>query len=480
MSPATPGPPGPTPGPGLDVLREAWAGGTATPEDVVDGVLARVAATAADHAWTSTFGRTALLARARAVVGHPGPLAGIPIGVKDSIDVAGLPTTVGCPAYAYTPSASATAVRNAERAGAVVVGKHNLDQFAMGLVGTRSPYGRGESVYGQGMVSGGSSSGSALAVARGVVPVAIATDTAGSGRVPAALNGIVGVKPTRGLVSTVGLVPACRTLDCVTVMAAGVGDALTLLAAIAGPDDAEPAGPPRSLAPPPPPGTRFRIGLPATSTLEFFGDGVMRSAHLAARAGAVARLGADAVEVDLTPFTAAGDLLYEGPWVAERLAVFGSFMADHPGAIEPVVEQVIRSGERFTAVDTFDALYRLQDLRHAVAPLWRDVDAVLVPTIGTTFTHAEVDADPVRRNLMLGRYTQSGNLLDLAAVALPLGTTPDGRPLGVSLLGPAGSDLTLAAIAADLLGEPAAPSPGVLAAFADAGLLPSTLQEAAA
>ncbi|WP_088317815.1 allophanate hydrolase [Kineosporia sp. R_H_3] len=471
--------PGPTPGPSVADLRAAFAAGATTPARLVDDVLARIAGTAADHAWISVAPRAALLARAGQVDAAL-PLAGVPIGVKDSIDVAGLPTTNGCPAYAYTPAESATAVRRAEAAGALVVGKHNLDQFATGLVGTRSPYGRGESVYGQGMISGGSSSGSALAVARGVVPVAIATDTAGSGRVPAALNGIVGIKPTRGITSTVGLVPACRTLDCVTVMGARLADALTLLAAIAGPDDAEPWGPPRRLAPPPPQGFRPRIGLPATSTLEFFGDGVMAAAHLAARADAVARLGADGVEIDLTPFTAAGDLLYEGPWVGERLAVFGDFMDAHPGEVEPVVEQVIRSGARFSAVDAYAALYRLQDLRHAVAPLWRDVDTVLVPTVGTTFTQAQVDADPVRRNLMLGRYTQSGNLLDLAGIALPLGTTPDGRPLGITLLGPAGSDLTLAAIAARLLDEPAAPGPVVLDLLADAGLLPSTRQEAAA
>ena len=439
---------GPTPTALADVRARYAAGGT-TPEDVARGVLQRIEERD-DHAWISTFGEAELVRRAHeleraadAAGGIDGlPLYGVPIGVKDSIDVAGLPTTVACPDYAYLPERSAEAVRRAEAAGAIVVGKTNLDQFATGLVGARSPYGACESVYGGGMISGGSSSGSAVAVASGTVPVAIATDTAGSGRVPAALNGIVGLKPTLGTISTAGLVPACRTIDCITVMASGVDDAVALYRAIAGPDPENPYSRDEH-EPAAPPAGPFRLGLPDESQLDFFGDDAMRAAHLAARAG----LAAQTKSVDLDPFTEAGDLLYAGPWVAERDADLGDFIRADPASVLPVVRDIITGSPAYSAADLFRAQHRLKALRRIVNRVWDDVDALVLPTIGTTWTIDEVLADPIAKNTALGRYTMFANLLDLAAIAVPAGLTADGRPVSLMLVGPARSDLVLAAIA---------------------------------
>ena len=447
----------------LAELRAAYTSGRVTPSALVGEVLARIAARA-DHAWITVRSEAELLAVAhrleRRADGHgieDLPLYGVPVGVKDSIDVAGLPTTNACPDFAYIPVTSATAVRRLEAAGAFVVGKTNLDQFATGLNGTRSPYGVPESVYGGGLISGGSSSGSAVAVAAGVVPVALATDTAGSGRVPAAMNGIVGLKPTTGMISTLGLVPACRSADCITVMASRVDDAMAVYDAVAAPDPGNPWSrpEPRDLALAPG-GRPPRLGLPDAGALEFFGDDVMRAAHLAARSRAAAELDAGTVDVDLAPFHEAGDLLYGGPWVAERDADLGDFIRANPRSVLPVIRDIIVGGPRYSAVDTFRAQHRLRWLRHQIRPVWEHVDALLLPTIGTTFTVDEMRADPIDRNTMLGRYTRFGKLLDLAALAFPAGTTPDGRPLGLMLVGPARSDRVLAGLAARLLGEPVA------------------------
>jgi len=443
-------------------LRAAYATGRVTPSALVGQVLRRIAERD-DSAWISVRDEADLLAAARRLedaaaadgIEHL-PLYGVPVAVKDSIDVAGLPTTLACPDYAYVPATSATAVRRLEAAGAFVVGKTNLDQFATGLNGTRSPYGVPRSVYGGDLISGGSSSGSAVAVASGCVPVALATDTAGSGRVPAAMNGIVGLKPTPGMISTAGLVPACRSADCITVMATRVDDAMAVYDAVAAPDPGNPWSrpEPRDLTAPardrPP-----RLGLPAPVALEFLGDDVMRAAHLAARAHAAARLGADTVDVDLAPFQEAGDLLYGGPWVAERDADLGDFIRANPGSVLPVIRQIIVGGPEYTAVDTFRAQHRMTQLRHEVRTVWEHADALLLPTVGTTFTVTEMLADPIDRNTMLGHYTRFGNLLDLAAIAFPAGTTPDGRPLSLMLVGPARSDRVLADLAARLLGESA-------------------------
>jgi allophanate hydrolase len=452
----------------LAQLRDDYRSGATTPTQVITDVLAQIERTRDDHAWITVGTAADLLAAAAALEARAAdlehlPLYGVPLAVKDNIDVAGYPTTNACPDFSYRPERSATAVQRAVDAGAIVVGKTNLDQFATGLVGARSPYGMPMSVFGQDIVSGGSSSGSALAVATGIVPVALATDTAGSGRVPAALNGIIGIKPTLGLVSTLGLQPACRTIDGITVMGTTMADAMTLFSVIVGPDPDNPWGrTPAALSPARNPAgdeKPLRLGLPASSSLEFFGDVAMRQAHLAAREKAVSQLGAATVEIDLTLFLEAGALLYQGAWVAERLADLEPFLTahpveTHPDSVHPVVRGIIEGGARFSAADAFRTQHRLRNLRHLTKPVWDDVDALLLPTIGTTFTLDEVLAEPMARNAALGHYTHFTNLLDLAALSLPAGLTSDGRPAALMLIGPANSDLTLASIAATLLNEP--------------------------
>jgi allophanate hydrolase len=373
------------------------------------------------------------------------PLYAVPCAVKDNIDVAGFPTTAACPAFSYTPDRHAGSVARLLAAGAIVVGKTNLDQFATGLNGTRSPYGAPESVFGGDLISGGSSSGSAVAVASGVVTFALGTDTAGSGRVPAAMNGIVGLKPTRGLVGTSGVLPACRSLDCVSVFTRDVADAATVLAVLAGPDPDDPwSRTPHAVDVP----ARPRLAL--ADGLDFAGDIAMAVAFnkIADRAAARA---AETVHVPVEPLVEAGDLLYTGPWVAERLAGMEAFLATNPDDVLPVTRAVIERGADFTAVDAFRARHRLQELRAECNRAWLDADVLLLPTVPTTFTRAQLADEPVARNLVLGRYTQFANLLDLAALAVPAGVTADGRPVGVTLLGPAFSEARLFAAATELI-----------------------------
>jgi allophanate hydrolase len=446
---------GPSIGPSVAEILASHAGGTGSPTKTALRVADSIAARGDDGTWISTVPRDELLAAANQIENRPGartlPLYGVPFGVKDSIDVAGIPTTLACPDYAYVAATTAPAVRRLLDAGALYVGKTNLDQFATGLNGTRTPYTVPRSVYGGEIISGGSSSGSALAVALGQVPFAVATDTAGSGRVPAALNGVVGFKPSRGLISTVGLVPACKSLDCISVMAGCIDDVDRVVDVMIARDDddawSRDRGPRHGGAP-------IRVGLPPIDELDFFGDAAMCNAHSGFR-DQLARQ-TSIVDVSLEPFLAAGSLLYQGPWVAERLVVFGDFLAEHPESIHPVVRDIFRGGEKYTAVDAFSALQRLQELKAQVGRLWKTMDVLVVPTIGTTFTVDEVLARPIDCNTMLGHYTHFGNLLDLLGVALPLGVTVDGRPFSATLLGPALSDDTALQLAAQLLDEPRA------------------------
>ncbi|WP_214402948.1 allophanate hydrolase [Pseudonocardia lacus] len=436
-------------------LRDAYAAGL-RPAAVVEAVLERIAARGADAVWISRFDAAALRAEAAAVEGRWGggprpPLYGVPFAVKDNIDVAGLPTTAACPAFGYDPMADATSVRRLREAGAIPVGKTNLDQFATGLNGGRSPYGAPESVFGGDLVSGGSSSGSAVAVAAGTVSFSLGTDTAGSGRVPAAMNGIVGLKPTRGLVSTAGVVPACRSLDCVSVFTTRLDDAAAVLDVLAAPDPADPWS--RTGAPPPPT-DGLRLLLAAPGALDHEGDTAYAAAF-----DAVARTAADRAtavgHVEPGPLLEAGDLLYGGPWVAERRAGLADFVDARPDAVLPVVRAILDGGARFDAVDAFRARHRLQELRAWTARLWERGDVLLLPTVPTTFTRAELAAEPVARNLVLGRFTQFANLLDLAAVAVPAGFTADGRPVGATLLGPAFTEGRLLSAAHELIEEAA-------------------------
>ena len=414
----------------------------ADPVATIEAIYDRIAAAGDDGVWINRVSRADALERACAVRNMPpGPLRGVPFAVKDNIDVAGLPTTAACPDFAYTAERSATAVRRLEAAGAIVIGKTNLDQFATGLVGTRTPYGVSRNPFDARYIPGGSSSGSAVAVATGLVSFALGTDTAGFGRVPAGFNNIVGLKPTRGLISCAGVVPACRSLDCVSVFALTVEDAATVMAAAGGPDAADPFS--REITPRPALASgNLRVGVPAEADLVFDGDPLAAAAF----DDAVARLSALGTSVerfDMAPFRETAALLYSGPWVAERLAVVAEFLAKSPDSFHPITRQIIEGGARFSAVDTFRALYRLEELRRQAGTVWQGFDVLMMPTSPTIYTLAQIAAEPIRHNSMLGTYTNFVNLLDLCALAVPNGMRPDGLPTGITFLAPADSDALL-------------------------------------
>jgi allophanate hydrolase len=434
----------------LSALRQFYAQG-GTPLDMVESVLARCDAWPDQAVFiTRASGAQMRAAAQRLMEDHPNPdslpLWGVPFAVKDNIDVAGFPTTAACPAFAYPPLQDAAVVARLRAAGAIVIGKTNLDQFATGLNGTRSPHGAPRSVFDDRYISGGSSSGSAVAVAAGLCSFSLGTDTAGSGRVPAALNNIVGIKPTLGLLSTTGVVPACRTLDCVSIFAANVGDATAVRQAAEGFD----AGDPFSRRAAPVALSRQRLGVLAGSEREFYGNGDVERRYDAAIAAAE-RGGATIVPIDYAPFRAAADLLYGGPWVAERLAAVADFFASHQADMDPVVRSIIGGAQGQTAVDAFLGRYRLAELRRQTEATWASVDMLLLPTTPTTYTVAEMQAEPVLRNSHLGRYTNFVNLFDLAAIAIPAGfDSADRLPAGVTLIGPAFSDDAIAQYAAEL------------------------------
>lgn len=419
----------------LQDWQQAYRAG-AKPQELLPALLTGLSGD--DPAWISLIGADALKARI-AALDPASPLYGIPFAVKDNIDVAGLPTTCACPDFAYQPDRSATAVARLEAAGAVVIGKTNLDQFATGLVGTRSPYGVVPNAFSPEHVSGGSSSGSASVVARGLVPFALGTDTAGSGRVPAGHNNLVGLKPTRGLVSTRGLVPACRTLDCITVLSLSVDDADTVLGLMQGYDGDDPysrkAGP---TAPPWP--ARPVLGIPAAP--DWFGDGVAAAAWEAACAR-LTSLGVELRPIDFRPLWDVAALLYDGPWVAERYAAIEQIMFETPEMVHPVVRSIIERAERFSAADGFKAEYRRMELARQVEGLIAGLDGLLVPTAPTLPTIAQVMDDPVGVNSRMGLYTNFVNLLDWSAIALPGGMRADGLPAGITLIAPAWNEARL-------------------------------------
>lgn len=436
----------------IAALTKAYADGSLTPEAVLDEVYARIDQRGERPVWIHLLQRTEAgmqlaAARARKAQGADLPLFGIPFAVKDNIDVAGLPTTAGCPDFAFRPERTATVVQRLIDAGAILIGKTNLDQFATGLVGTRSPFGACSSVFDERYVSGGSSSGSGVAVAAGLVSFALGTDTAGSGRVPAAFNNIVGLKPTKGLVSTSGVLPACRTQDVVSIFAGTAGDALAVLR-VAGAYDETDAysrkGPPATVQPAAwPPG--FRFGVPRDG-LEFFGDEAA-AGLFAASVERLEALGGTRVEVDFTPFRDAAQLLYSGPWVAERLAAIRAFAEAKPESIHPVVRGIVLGAAKLSAVDAFAGLYTLAELTRRAEAEWAAMDVLLLPTTGTTYTIEELAADPVRLNSNLGYYTNFVNLMDLSAIAVPAGFRDNGLPFGVTLIGRAFADGALAALA---------------------------------
>ncbi len=369
-----------------------------------------------------------------------GALQGLRVAVKDNIDVAGLPTTAACPAFAYTPTQHAAVVQRLLDAGAQVVGKTNLDQFACGLNGTRSPYGAVPNAFDPAYVSGGSSSGSAYVVATGQVDFALGTDTAGSGRVPAGLNNIVGLKPSKGLISTRGVVPAAQSVDCVSIFARTVGLAAQVLAVAQGHDAKDPFSRPLQLATRPFPAT-FRFGVPAS--LAFCGDELARS-EFEQSVTRLTALGGTPVTIDFSPLAEAAALLYESALVAERYAAIRPFFDAHEAQVMEPVRSIIASGRAYSAADLFDAQTRLRALGQRAAALWQGVDLLLVPTAPTHYRIADMLADPVALNRNLGAYTNFVNLLDYAALSVPSSLRADGLPFGITLIGPCGSDWQLA------------------------------------
>lgn len=429
----------------LDIanLERLYAEGETTPDRIVREVYTRIRAKGIRPDWITLVGEETAVAKARAAA--RGPLYGIPFAVKDNIDVAGLPTTCACPAFAYVPERSATVIELLEQAGAVLIGKTNLDQFATGLNGTRSPYGIPASTFNPDYIAGGSSSGSAVAVASGLVSFALGTDTAGSGRVPAAFNNIIGLKPTKGLISMRGVVPACRMQDTVSIFALTVADAAKVAMTVIAFDDEDPFArndAPRFMVDAAP--TPLRVGVPK-EPIPFFGDKHYEALYHAS-IDRLAALGTGIVPVDYAPFARAASMLYGGPWVAERLVAIGDLATRNPQAIHEVVRGIILGAKEKSAAETFKAFYDLAEFIREARGEWAKVDCLLLPTAGTTYTIAEMLADPVTLNTNLGAYTNFVNLMDLAALAVPAGFRRDNIPFGVTLIGPALSDGALASV----------------------------------
>lgn len=415
---------------------------------VAEGVLSRLAAYDAvqPQTWICRIApddlrHAASIIDARLARGEHLPLAGVPFAVKDNIDVAGLPTTAGCPAFAYVPQRSAFVVRRLLNAGALLVGKTNLDQFATGLVGTRSPHGAPRCVYNLDYISGGSSSGSAVATAAGLVAFALGTDTAGSGRVPAAFNHLVGLKPSKGRWSTSGVVPACRTLDCISAFTSSVADATLIDDVVAGFDAEDDYA--RHL-PDHPAGER--IGVPLPRQRNWCGD--VHSEYLYSRAiEHLSSLGHTIIETDISELSNAAALLYQGPWVAERTAAIGALLQQNPDGIDPVVRGIVSAGLNVSGVDVFKGQYRLAHYARQAAAVWDKVDVLMLPTTPTIYRVREIAASPLALNANLGLYTNFVNLLDMAAIAVPAGFRDNGTGFGVSFIAPAGTDRALLALA---------------------------------
>ena len=432
----------------LATLRAAYTAGTLTPTALVDELVARLDAHGDPAVWIHRLSRDELLAHARRVEERGAatqPLYGVPFAIKDNIDLAGVPTTAACPEFAFTPAESAPVVQRLLDAGAIPLGKTNLDQFATGLVGVRSPYGVPRNPFRADVIPGGSSSGSAVAVAAGLVSFSLGTDTAGSGRVPAGLNNLIGLKPTKGALSTRGVVPACRSLDCVSIFALTCADAAEVQRVAEGFDPAD------SFSRTRPSLSAFasapRIGVPAARDLQFFGDTEAEKLFHDSLARANA-LGAKLVEIDFAPFRETAALLYQGPWVAERWAALRAFHQKHADAFFPITRKIVEGAAHLTAADTFEGFYQLAALARRAAAEWEKMDTLLLPTAPRPYTVADLIADPLGPNTRLGTYTNFVNLLDLAAVAVPAGLRRDGVPWGVTFVAPAWRDADLLALGA--------------------------------
>jgi allophanate hydrolase len=433
-------------------LRHLYLMGSLKPTDLVRQLDTEIGTEDTRHIWIRRLSLDEILAYASNLESKniaDLPLYGVPFAIKDNIDLAGIPTTAACPEFAYTPTQSATVVQKLIDAGAIPVGKTNLDQFATGLVGTRSPYGACQNSFDSEYISGGSSAGSAVSVALGMASFSLGTDTAGSGRVPAAFNNLVGHKPTCGLLSTTGVVPACRTLDCVSIFALSTEDAALVLESAQGFDETDAYSRKALPAPANIPQTAFRFGVPKSTQLAFF-ENAETPMLFQQTIQQLESMGGKAVEIDFEPFLETARLLYEGPWVAERYAAIRAFFDTKPEAIFPVTKQIIGGAVKFNAADTYESQYKLKALQRKAEAVWSEIDVMVTPTAGTIYTIKQVNADPVRCNSNLGYYTNFMNLLDLSATAVPTGFLKNGLPFGVTICAPAFNDKSLLNLAGQL------------------------------
>lgn len=431
----------------LTALHDAYTNG-ASPVDVIDEIFRRLVAVNDPGIFIHLRSQEELKEEAEALGSFDPnlPLWGIPYAAKDNIDVAGIETTAGCPAYAYTPNADAFVIANLRAAGAIVIGKTNLDQFATGLVGIRSPYGAPLNAVDPDIVPGGSSGGSGVIVGHGIATFSLGTDTAGSGRVPAALNNIVGLKPTLGTLSASGVVPACRTLDTVSIFALTVDDAYAAFAVARGYDPTDAYSKPIPHLDMHAPKMPLRVGVPDAASIKFFGDTVQQAAF-DRDVALLKSKGAEIDYIDFSPLYAIADMLYEGAWVAERYTVIDALLATDPDAIHPVTRKIITHAESMSAADAFNGMYRLADLKRAAEPMLAGLDMMCVPTIPTFYSLSDLKADPVTPNSNNGTYTNFVNLLDMCAIAVPTAARNDGRPGSVTLISDAGKDANVAAVA---------------------------------
>lgn len=465
----------------LSALRTGYLQREWSLRDVIDTVIARCDAHADNPIWICRLTRDELdtyITQLEEKDPVSLPLYGVPFAIKDNIDLAGVPTTAACREFAYTPEKSAFVVQLLIDAGAIPIGKTNLDQFATGLNGTRSPFGAPRNSFNKDYISGGSSSGSSVAVALGQVSFSLGTDTAGSGRVPAAFNNLIGVKPSRGLLSVSGVLPAGHSLDCVTLFCLNCNDAETLLALTAKFDAGDEYSRAATLTMSATANRKLKIGIAQKEQLEFFGDAGYAAAYNAFVAG-LSNQNVELVPTDISPLLECARLLYEGPYVAERYAAIEEFVTKTPQLMNPVVRAIIEPASRFDAISTFKTEYRRQQLQQQSRPLFRDIDCLLLPTAGALFTLQQLQEEPIKRNSELGYYTNFMNLLDLAAIAVPAGFTSARLPFGVTLIGTTFSDFELLAIAHRLLsstpitegatGQPWKPAPLVNAGL---GYLP--------
>lgn len=433
-------------------LRAAYKDGTQTPHELVDQIFQRIDERENDGVWITVVDRKTALNRTKDLESIPVerrddyPLYGFPFSVKDNIDVAGVPTTAACPDFAYTPDQSSTVVDRLEAAGAIFIGKTNLDQFATGLVGTRTPHGSARNPFNESFISGGSSSGSAVSVSAELVSFSLGTDTGGSGRVPASYTNTVGLKPTRGLLSNTGSVWACRSIDCICIFALTCEDAADVLAVAQGYDPADPFSrppPPQETTPDAP--ASFSFAVPQAKDFDFAGCQGSADSFEDAVATLISS-GGERVEIDYGILDEVSDMMFKGPLLTERYLSVGEFIESNPESCLPITRQTIESSKQYSAIDTIRMNYRIAEIKRELEGMWRQFDILVVPTIPRPFTLAELEAEPIEANLSHGKYTYFVNTLDLAAVEVPNGILPNGVPCGITFIGPAFSDLRLVAM----------------------------------